>query len=151
MVDVQQSPLGTFEKNRIPLFYLLIQKKRNIFDVFSDFCCVSRVFLVHGLRVQERFAEVGEIDILDVDVFLYLFLQDREIQKIPHPDSPPRHFIFIGRADPAERGPYHFFASSLLTDFLDERMIRKNEVGIPADRDIVVNLHSVFSELFDFL
>ncbi len=94
---------------------------------------------------------MGEIDILEVDVFLYLFLQDRKVQKIPHPDPPPRHLIFIGRADPAERGPDHFFASSLFAGFLDERMIRKNQVGIPADRDIAVDLHPVFSELFDFL
>ena len=151
MIDVQQSPLSSFEENSLLLSQRILHECACICDILPQLPAVAYVFALDCTEVKfvrvaicikdsllqryEEFEFVGE------DVLVY---------QVSHPDAQPRDLVCIGRPNPTScRADFGTFSHPLLGT-VQYPVIRHDDVRPVADPQIL-RAHSTRLEVVQFL
>jgi hypothetical protein len=148
VVHIQEDTLGAFEQDRPPLLKGIIQEQRHIPDKGAELLGIGRILPNDRFRFEEFFAMVSEQDVLFFYIVFDLGPQEPGVEKVTDLDPLPVGLVHVGRADAPAGGPDLLFAL-LLPQAFDHGVVRKDEVGIGADEDVVPDLDPhVLQDLF---
>ena len=150
MIDVQHRALRALKQNRLTACQRAIQQFRGIADVAANFLA----------QLQRLFYFLGKVDVSAVRAFCQavflghdvggLFSKQLRLEQIAHPQTAPRHLIFVSRAN-AARGRADFVGSARrFRRFVQFAMIRKNQVRAVAHVQPAAHFDARFRQGLDF-
>ena len=83
------------------------------------------------------------------DHSLELYAETLRFEHIAHADSAARHFVFVGRSNPARGGSNLRFAAGRFRGFVHFAMIRKDQVRAIAQEEASADFDAGLAEIFD--